>query len=199
MNKQSTRQKVYLSIGVLLVAAIIVGIVIMVGLHNQTQSSTKVIPVQPHKTTNMTHQGANAQPTSTSKNQATANQNTGASSSSDTTQALSNSPQAAILNAPSGAFVSNHNPDLTGKPYPSEEASSCNTTPGASCYIKFIGSNGQVKSLPAQITNNTGSTQWIWNVNGAGFTVGEWQIVAVATLNNNTKSTTDPIKLNVQE
>ncbi|MCL4358040.1 hypothetical protein M1512_04090 [Patescibacteria group bacterium] len=124
--------------------------------------------------------------------------NNGSSSISTDNSANSSSGHANLI-APSGIFVSNHNPDLSGYPYPSEEASTCNTSPGASCYIKFVGPNGQVKSLPTQTTNSSGSTSWTWDVYSSGFTVGKWQITAVVSLDGTTKTTTDSMDLNVQQ
>jgi cytoskeletal protein RodZ len=115
------------------------------------------------------------------------------SSSSNTSQ-----PAAGLtLLAPSGTFVSNHHPNLGGSPAPTAEQSVCNTTQGASCYIKFT--KGDItKTLASQVVDNTGSTYWSWDVKASGFTEGSWQITAIASLNSQTKSTADSQALTIQ-
>lgn len=148
-------------------------------------------------------------PSTTKQQKSSISDNKGSSESGSTpsienTQPSTNSTQtsspaiATSLIAPSGTFVSNHQPNLSGSPRPSQEQSTCNTSPGANCFIEFLGPNGQTKSLKSQVTSSDGSATWTWDVNQAGFTVGEWQITAVASLNGSTKSTTDSLKLNVQ-
>ena len=102
------------------------------------------------------------------------------------------------LQAPFGSFVSNHSPNLSGSPAPSEEQSICNTTPGASCTMTFTNSDGVVKTLPAQTADSNGSAIWAWDVKTAGFTVGDWKIIATASLNGQSKSASDQLPLKVQ-
>ena len=97
--------------------------------------------------------------------------------------------------APTGPFVSNHSPGQNGSPL--SEASVCNTSPGASCYIEFINGNS-TKKLPAQTTDNTGAAYWSWNINDAGLSSGTWKITAIATLNGQTSSASDSANLEVQ-
>ena len=99
--------------------------------------------------------------------------------------------------APSGSFVSNHRPSLSGNTAPTEEVSTCNTSPGAKCYIEF-GQGNAVKKLDVQTADSSGSVNWIWDVAKAGFTEGSWQIKAVATLNGQTKTTEDSFVFEVQ-
>ncbi len=99
------------------------------------------------------------------------------------------------LVAPWGVFVSNHRPGENGTP--TMENSSCNTSPGASCYIKFTNGD-KTRTLPSQTTDANGSAIWSWDVTNAGFTTGSWQITAIATLNGQTKSTTDTQPLVIQ-
>jgi hypothetical protein len=199
MKKRLYKNKyIYITVGVIIVALVIVGAILKVHNDNQAKISSKTIPVMSQKTSNnnSSPNGSTAKANNNSSKSTTTNQlNSYTNSTSNSTSTKSNMP----LVSPSGTFVSNHYPDLSGKPYPATEESTCNTTPGASCYIKFIGPNGQVKSLPLQNTGNNGSTLWEWNINSAGFTVGKWQITAVASLNGSTKTTTDPIKLDIQE
>jgi len=116
-------------------------------------------------------------------------------SSPEPSKESSNGGSSAILLAPYGNFVSNHN---LGNGRPTTEQSVCNTTPGASCYIKFTKSDGSVKTLAAQTTDNNGTTIWNWDVKDAGFSAGSWQITAVASLNGDVKTTTDPTPLEIQ-
>lgn len=107
-------------------------------------------------------------------------------------------PQSSTNEAPAtpyGALVSNHKPGQNGTG--TTEQSECITTPGARCYIKFT-QGGIVKTLPAQTLDPSGATFWTWDVKSAGLTSGSWQITAVATLNNQTKTTTDQLPLEVQ-
>jgi hypothetical protein len=99
------------------------------------------------------------------------------------------------LVAPYGSFVSNHHPGQNGAS--TTEESLCNTTPGASCYIKFTQGN-IVKSLPTQTTDASGATIWDWNIGQAGLSSGSWQVTAVASLGSQSKTTSDPTTLEVQ-
>lgn len=126
----------------------------------------------------------------------------GSSSSSTKSTLPSANSSSALLIAPYGDFVSNHNPgapDQSGNPTPTSETSVCETTPGASCYIRFTNSNGQTTQLPSQTTGSDGSTSWSWDVKkDANLTKGAWRITAVATLSGQTKSTSDSAELTVQ-
>lgn len=110
-------------------------------------------------------------------------------------------PQAVTLSSlisPYGTFVSNHYPSLSGKSAPSQEESVCTSNPGVSCYIEFT-KDGITKKLPAQTTNSSGTTSWIWDIKKNGFTVGNWTITAVVVSGSNTKSRQDSLPLNVLE
>jgi hypothetical protein len=113
-----------------------------------------------------------------------------------TTTSGTPSPSSAVgtdLQQPSGAFVSTHHPKSTD-----QEASSCFTTPGASCYIEF--SDGtETKRLQTQtVSSSDGSAYWSWSVSDAGLSPGHWQVSAVASLNGQTKTTTDETALEIQ-
>jgi len=103
----------------------------------------------------------------------------------------------ATLLTPSGAFVSNHHPNLSGSPAPSAEQSVCNTTPGAICYIEFT-QGSTTKRLPAQTADANGAVYWTWDVKTNGFSVGSWQVTAVASLNGQTKTANDSLNLEVR-
>lgn len=95
---------------------------------------------------------------------------------------------------PFGNFVSNHGP---GNGLPTQEKSTCNTTPGATCYIQFT-MGSLTKKLDAQTTDSSGAVYWTWDVKNAGFSEGSWQITAIATLNGQTSATQDQIPMKVQ-
>lgn len=124
--------------------------------------------------------------------QTTSNTQTQPENNKDST---GSSNQSVTLVEPSGNFVSNHHPNIGGSPAPNTITSVCTTTPGASCQIIFT-KDSLTKSLPSQITDKGGSTYWNnWNINSVGLTAGSWQVKAVATMNNQTKSATDPMQL----
>ena len=140
------------------------------------------IPVISHKTTPQ------------SVNTSSANTK-GANTSTDTTSSTGPAVNSAVLAAPSGIFVSNHHPGQNGTPL--TEESTCTTTPGASCYIKLTQA-GIVKTLPPQSTGDSGGASWDWSIGQAGLGSGSWQVEAVATLGSQTKTTVDPVSLEVQ-
>lgn len=119
----------------------------------------------------------------------------GVSNGSSVTPQKTGANAGALLQAPYGSFVSNHHPGQNGTP--STEASLCNTTPGASCYIKLT-QGSIVKKLPSQVTDAGGSTSWNWSIDKAGLTSGSWQVTAVADLGSQSKQTADPMPLEVQ-
>ena len=98
------------------------------------------------------------------------------------------------LIAPSGGFVSNHRP---GGGTSTTETSVCNTSPGATCYIQFT-KYGEVKRLDSQVADSSGAIYWYWDVNSAGLDAGSWVITAIASLNGQSKTTTDTLALEVQ-
>lgn len=99
---------------------------------------------------------------------------------------------------PSGTFVSNHRPNLSGSPAPNTITSTCTTTPGASCTIRF--SNGDiVKSLPSKTTDSNGNVGWVWKLQDVGLSVGNWKIVAVASIGKNVVEEPDSLDLIVGE
>ena len=103
-----------------------------------------------------------------------------------------------MLLTPTGDFVSNHNPNLSGKPAPNTMTSVCTTTPGAQCQITFS-KDGVVKSLPSQTTDRGGSTYWYWKLQDIGITAGSWKIMATASLDGKAVSATDALPLTVNQ
>jgi hypothetical protein len=93
---------------------------------------------------------------------------------------------------PTGNFVSSHTAKTT-----SNEASTCNTTPGASCQITFT-MGSLVKSLPAKHADAGGAVYWEWQPQDVGLTSGSWRVKATAKLEGKTKSASDASLLEVQ-
>lgn len=151
--------------------------------HPQTGTTT-VIPVKVPNSS-----AANTSPsnvTSTQPPQTTSAKASGTSSNSTLP-----------LIAPSGTFVSNHWPSLSGTSAPSTEQSICITSPGAQCYIEFT-KNGITKKLDSLTADSNGNVYWSWDVKQAGFTQGSWTIRATASLNGQTKATSDSLTFEVQ-
>ena len=111
------------------------------------------------------------------------------------------SPGAAQSNQPPqqpyGDFVSNHHPNLDGNPVPNRMSSVCNTSPGATCTVRFT-KNGVTKELPVKKSDDNGAVYWDWNLQDIGLSEGNWTIRALATLNGKTTTATDPLNLEVE-
>ncbi|HEY4963525.1 MAG TPA: hypothetical protein VIH90_02405 [Candidatus Saccharimonadales bacterium] len=168
---------------VLLILIIVVGVssLLISRLHQKAVSGTI-------KTTNTPSNSNSASGNSASSPKATTTPDK--SSSGD-----QNNMNGGSLITPYGSFVSNHKPGQNGSNL--TELSQCITSPGATCYIKFT-QNGVVKSLPEKTADSSGSIFWEWNINDAGLTSGTWTITSIASLNGQTKSTTDQLTLQVQ-
>lgn len=109
----------------------------------------------------------------------------------------SSTPTATLVDI-TGSFVSNHHPNLSGKPAPNIIQSTCTTTEGATCQIIFT-MGAITKSLPAQVTDRGGSTYWTWKLQDIGLTAGSWHIQAKATLGTQVKTADDALTLEVQQ
>lgn len=131
-------------------------------------------------------------PSQTASSNATSSTN---QTPSDKSSSASQSSTGSSLAAPYGSFVSNHRPGQNGANM--TELSQCITTPGATCYIKFT-QDDVVKTLPEKTADASGSMFWEWSINDAGLTSGKWVITAIASLNGQSKSTTDQLNLEVQ-
>jgi len=140
-------------------------------------------------------------PSDTVKNSSGDNKESASSGSSPTSNTSQSSkvaaPSAGVnssvkLIQPYGDLVSNHRPGQNGSD--TKEQSVCNTTPGAKCYIKFTNTkSGATTKLSVLTVGRNGSAIWSWDAND--LSSGSWQITAVASLNGQTKSVTDDIKL----
>lgn len=98
---------------------------------------------------------------------------------------------------PTGTFVSNHRPNLDGDPAPNTLTSTCTTTPGVDCYIRFTNQD-TIKQLPTIRTDADGNVVWNWKLQDIGLTAGEWKITAVAVNGNNEASASDALSLVVE-
>lgn len=185
-----TRKKVKLSKNIyLLVTAITIvaiGATILLLARHDSNKSVSTIPSTNPVASNKTTSSSNGQNTSSSSDSSSSQPDKNASN----TRGNGSGPV-----KPFGVFVSNHHPGQNGSP--TSETSACNTTPRASCYIKFT-KGDVIKQLSAKTVDSNGAALWDWDVNQAGLTTGTWQVTAAATLNGQTQSTTDPLALEIQ-
>lgn len=188
-SKKRSKKWPFLIAGVILLA--VVGVWFW---HRHNQSST----------VNATVQTNTGKPAVANPNVPGSQNNTGGSNSSasgdvskdSSSNSAAASPGSSVQPAtPTGGFVSYHSPNLSGKPGPNTETSTCTTTPGVKCEITFT--NGSVvQSLPAQTTSGSGTTIWTnWTLQSIGLTKGTWLIKAVAINGNKTATAQDPENL----
>ena len=171
-----------------LLAMLAIAVLLALGFRSHKRVTT-VIPSSNPASSTSTPSQKNAAPS----------QQTPSSSSSSPPKSNSSSAATAIagpISAPFGEFVSNHSPSLSSTAL-SQEYSVCDTTPGASCYIKFT-MDYTTRQLAAKFTDSSGTTSWQWDIHDANLTTGNWTIIAVASSNSDTKSTQDNIPLSVQ-
>ena len=176
----------------LLASIVILLVLVVAGFYYHASRPNKGSGVIPTKDTAANVTAHTKQDTSTT---------TADSSTATPAESAKNSPGvtqgSTSLKAPDGTFVSNHRVSLSGSPQQKSEQSVCNTTPGATCYIKLT-KDSITKTLKEQTTDSSGATYWSWNIDDAGLTVGTWQVSAIAILNGQTKTTPDGIDLVVQ-
>jgi hypothetical protein len=115
--------------------------------------------------------------------------------SSDSPSNGTTTPSSAPLNEPVGTFVSNHMPGQNGSP--TQETSTCTSTPSASCTIKFTMGEYE-RTLAAKTVGPSGTVSWSWDIADYSFPAGKWQVTASATLNGQTKTTADPQPLEIK-
>jgi hypothetical protein len=170
---------------VALLAALTVALILVLALslkdHNSSSTPTHISAIPSQQTTPKTSDSNSSKHPSSTESDPRSDKSTAPTVS------------ASGLLDPTGSFVSNHKPTNSSP----QEQSVCNTTPRATCFIKFV-SGGTVKLLAAQTTDSNGSSYWTWDINSAGLSPGFWQVTAVASLDGQTKSTTDSINLEVQ-
>ncbi len=186
MSKKRLSKPNLKTFAVLIVAAVVLAgiITIVVRRNNQRSNGSNNPPVTTVPSTNTYGRTL---------------QSKGSSSNPAGTKPISNQtiPTSELI-APYGTFVSNHYPSLSGSGAPSQEESTCTTSPGANCYIQFTKA-GVTKRLATQVTDESGSASWVWDVKKSNLTVGDWVITAVATSGNNSKSRQDSILLTVSK
>jgi cytoskeletal protein RodZ len=184
-NKHISRLRLPILLGIILVIA---GVVAALELTNTTHIFHK-------KTTQVISGSSYSNKGEVKNNQSKSDKNSSSSTKSSQPSDSAKSPTTtAELVAPSGTFVSNHRPNLSGSPAPNTIASVCNSTPGAKCTITFT-QKGVTKSLPEKTIDDNGSVYWSWQLQDIGISTGTWKIQAIATLNGQTKITTDSLDL----
>lgn len=183
------------AIGLLVLAAIVVAVLEVTNtthLFHKAKLTVSIIP--------STHPSSTTAPvlshTKTQINSSYSSANQSAKNTAPAPSANSNSSAAPVT--PTGDFVSDHAPNLSGNPHPSQENSVCVTTPGATCYIEFTQGN-VAKQLSTQTADSNGAVYWTWDIAQDGFTAGSWQITAVASLNGKTATSTDPRALLINQ
>jgi|SRR5665213_1237206 len=177
---------------VALVVVIVVAALAFILLKDHHRLASTKIPSTHSSTTN---KSAGASSAKSSDKATPLSGNSDVSSKNAQSGSSSSQTQSVTLLAPSGTFISNHHPGQNGTP--TAEASICNTTPGATCYIQFtMGST--TKKLDSETANSNGTATWYWDVSDAGFTKGSWQVSAVASLSGQTQTSQDPNQLEVQ-
>lgn len=96
---------------------------------------------------------------------------------------------------PWGNFISNHFPGQNDTS--NAETSTCNTTPGAICYISFV-NGSQKRYLEKKVADANGAVIWNWDVKQAGFSAGSWEVSAIATLNGQELISKDSLQLKIK-
>jgi hypothetical protein len=172
----------------LAVVAVVIVLYLVFGGHNTPVSTI------PGTTPKAETSADNQSPARGSDSSSNTNSNP-AASTSPKQSAAAPSPTSDLTLDEAQTFVSNHTPGQNGSS--TTEQSTCNTTPGATCYIEFS-KEGVVKRLDSQVADSSGQVIWNWDVNKAGLTSGSWSIKAVAELNGQVKSVTDARSLVIQ-
>jgi len=125
------------------------------------------------------------------KGESSTDENTGQPTQDEQNDKGSSGTSKALVE-PTGNFVSSHHATAV-----SNEASTCNSTPGATCKITFT-KDGVTKSLPAKTLDNGGATYWEWQPGEIGLTSGSWKVKAVTSLGDQTKAATDALTLEIK-
>jgi len=140
-------------------------------------------------------QPSNSSTSSSSSSTSSTTNSSGPSTNSSETNTTPPVDASVTPATPAGVFVSNHHRNLSGA---NSITSTCSTTPGASCTIRFT-QGAVTKSLPSQIAGADGNMSWTWTLQEVGLTTGEWSVTAVATNGTKTSSADDALKLVVAE
>ncbi len=174
--------------------ALAAGLVILALAIYMSRPSRKTASTIPSSAAPSTTVSKDAQP---SPQSSTSTPTTSSSSSSTAKSSINSAPANSNLTLidPWGDFVSNHKPGQNGSP--TTETSACNTTPGATCYIKFT-SGDKTRTLDSKTADSNGTVTWRWDTSDAGFSSGSWQISALASLNGQTRTVSDTRELVIQ-
>jgi len=184
VSKSPLRNPWVIVIGVIVLLVVILGILQLTGTTNFFHSTPSAKLKLPASGNNSSYSQKGVTDDGTHKDAGSHTSDTKSNVGGDTIAATP-------LATPTGDFVSSHNSTEH-----SLEASVCNTAPGATCKITFT-HGGLTKALEAKITDGNGSAYWNWTPQDIGLTSGSWQITAIATSGNQTKTATDPMNLTV--
>jgi len=190
-SKKSKFSRKFLSLNVVGVIVVVsLGLLLWNHYHKPTQEIIATKPSTTSKTTNTSNNSS--QPAASNQSSDKQAPSSGGFSGSNGQSPSDGTNQPPL--APTGPFVSNHGSAIN----PALENSVCNTSPGASCYIEFT-MGGRTIKLQAGIADSNGSVYWNgWNVKDYDFTSGAWTITAIASLNGQTKTSTDGTPLTIQ-
>ncbi|HEX3568965.1 MAG TPA: hypothetical protein VHT70_04815 [Candidatus Saccharimonadales bacterium] len=193
-NKQNSSPRRIFRLRTFLLLAIVIIVLgaaaILYAWHRHSKINTTLSPTANSATKGEPAASASASPNTTSS--------TSTNQPGDDKSSTGSSTPTATLVDITGNFVSNHHPNLSGKPAPNIIQSTCTTTEGATCQIIFT-MGSVTKMLPAQVTDRGGSTYWTWKLQDIGLTAGSWHIQAKATLGTQVKTADDALTLEVQQ
>lgn len=103
----------------------------------------------------------------------------------------SNQNSQILLSPNQSTYVSTHTANQA-----TTEQSVCVTSPGATCTITFtLGS--VTRTLTAKKTDSSGAAYWQWKPSQIGLTSGYWTVAAHATLDTQSKTSSDVTPLKV--
>lgn len=186
---------------ILLTALLVGAIAVVLGfIYWPSQKKVSIIPSS-SPSSSSSNKGAAANSTQSpnsnapsSSGQSAEGSSPGASNNAKASGSPASSSSSSSLITPWGDFISSQNASTSSSG--TTEVSVCNTSPGATCYIQFTNGNSIYK-LAVETANSNGAASWTWNVKNSGLSPGQWQISAVASFNNLTKTGTTTEILNV--
>lgn len=92
---------------------------------------------------------------------------------------------------PTGLFLNTHELSLSGTNAPREGHSVCQTSPGATCEIRFLADGAVAGALPAAQIDSSGVVSWDWNPAESGLGTGTYEVVVVAARGGHEVTVTD--------
>lgn len=194
-RKRLSKKHFLILLGVML---LIVGVIAVLEITNNTHffhdKSLVTSPNKPNRTQNANTKGETAD----DKDEKKSSKSSSSQDPADLKDHNSNTPtNNQPPKKPTGTFVSNHHPNLSGRPAPNEIQSTCETSAGVQCQIIFT-KDGVTKSLPAQTTDRGGAAYWTWKLQDIGLTEGSWKVTAKATNGSQSATADDAINLEVK-